>query len=67
MAGELDALKAQVAATTTVEQSAIVLIQGLHDRLVAAGTDPVQLGQLATDLKTGTDALAASITANTGP
>jgi tRNA A37 threonylcarbamoyladenosine dehydratase len=61
----IDDLTTQVAANTTVEQSAITLIQGLADALKAAGTDPVKLAALATQLKTSQTALAAAITANT--
>lgn len=65
MAGELDALTAQVTANTDAEASAIQLLQNLHDLLVAAGTDPTKLTALATTLKTSQDALAAAIVANT--
>lgn len=65
MAGELDALTAQVTANTDAEASAIQLLQNLHDLLVAAGTDPAKLTALATTLKTSQDALAAAIVANT--
>lgn len=61
----LDDLTAQVAANTTVEQSAITLIQGLAAQLAAAGTDPAKLAALTSSLKTSADALAAAITANT--
>ena len=67
MAGELDALTAQVAANTTVEGSALTLIQGLAKQLadaIAAG-NPAALTALQTQLKTSADALAAAITANT--
>jgi len=65
MAGELDALTAQVTANTDAESSAITLLKNLHDLLVAAGTDPVKLAALTSTLKTSSDALAASIVANT--
>jgi Arc/MetJ-type ribon-helix-helix transcriptional regulator len=65
MAGELAALQAQVAANTEVEASAITLIQGLADKLKAAGTDPVALAALTTELETSKEALAAAIVANT--
>jgi len=54
MSAALDALTAQVAATTTVEQSAITLIQGIAAQLaalVAAGTvTPAQLTALSDQL-----------------
>jgi transcriptional antiterminator len=65
MSAELDALTAQVTANTDAEQSAITLLNNLHDLLVAAGTDPVKLAALASTLKTSRDALAAAIVANT--
>ncbi len=65
MSNELDTLTAQVAANTDVEQSALLLLNQLHDLLVAAGTDPVKLADLTTQLATSKDALAAAILANT--
>lgn len=75
MAQELDALIAQVAANTTVEQSAATLIRGFAAKLdaaiaaaVAAGATPAvltQLTALSTTLKTSDDDLAAAITENT--
>jgi len=61
----LDQLQAQVQQTTTVEQSAITLIQGLAAQLAAAATDPAKVQALADQLKASSDALAAAITANT--
>ena len=61
----LDDLTAQVAANTTVEASAVTLIQGLAAQLAAAGTDPAKLASLQASLKTSADSLAAAITANT--
>lgn len=65
MSAELDALSAQVAANTTVELSAITLINGLVAQIAAAGTDPVALAKLTADLKASADALAADVAANT--
>jgi hypothetical protein len=65
----LDDLKAEVAATVSVEQSAITLIQGialqLQDALAASANPDPALVDLTTQLKTNADALAAAITANT--
>lgn len=61
---EFDALVAQVAATVGVEKSAKALIDGFAAKLAAAGVDPVKLAALATDLKTNSDDLAASVAAN---
>jgi DNA-binding FadR family transcriptional regulator len=69
MAGELDALKQQVTEMAGVEQSAVALIEGLHQRLtdaIAAG-DPAALQALADDLKGQKDALAAAVAANPLP
>lgn len=61
----LDDLTAQVATNTSVEQSAIVLIQGIAAALAAAGQDPVKLAALTSSLKTSADSLAAAVAANT--
>lgn len=65
MSSQLDTLTAQVTENTSTEASAIALLNNLHDLLVAAGTDPVKLSQLASTLKGSGDALAAAIVANT--
>ena len=67
MAGELDALTAQVTANTDVENSALLLIQGIAQKLadaIAAG-NPAALTALQAQLKTSADALAAAVAANT--
>lgn len=61
----LETLAAEVAETTTVQQSAIVLLQGLKAKLDAAGTDPVKLKALSDSLDSSNKALADAITANT--
>ena len=61
----LDTLTAQVATNTDVVESALALIQNIHDLLVAAGTDPVKLQALADTLKAEDEKLAASVVANT--
>ncbi len=65
MSAELDSLTAQVTENTDTEQSAIALLNNLHDLLVAAGTDPAKLAALAGTLKGSRDALAAAVVANT--
>lgn len=65
MSAELDALSAEVTNATTVEQSAITLIQGLKAQLDAAGTDPVALKALSDSLGASDSALAAAVAANT--
>lgn len=61
----LDDLTAQVAAVTSVEQSAVTLIEGLAAKLAAAGTDPAKLTALQDSLKASSAALSAAILANT--
>lgn len=68
MSVELDALTAQVAAQTTVEKSAITLLNGLSKQiadLAAAGGTPAQFTALAATLKTSADDLGTAIVANT--
>lgn len=65
MSQEFDELEAQIKENTSVEQSALVLINGFAARLAAAGTDPAKLTALKGDLKTNADALAAAVVANT--
>lgn len=65
MSKELDGLKEQVAATTALEASAIVLIKGLADKLVTASEDPAAVKALADELHASAEALAAAVTANT--
>lgn len=61
---QIETLRTQVAATKGVMESAVTLITGFHDRLVAAGTDPVALDEIKADLATETDKLAAAVAAN---
>jgi hypothetical protein len=61
----LDDLTAQVAANRSVSQSALILINGIADRITAAGADPTKLAALTASLKSDDDALAAAVTTNT--
>lgn len=61
----LEQLQADVTAEDTVIGSAITLLNGLYAQLQAAGTDPVALAALSTDIQAKTQALAAAVTANT--
>ena len=72
MSAEFDALKAQVAAVSTVDQSAITLLNGLHDKLatveaqlLAAGQDAAAITALKDSLAADTAGLAAAVSANT--
>lgn len=60
-------LQAQVAQNTTIEASAVTLIQGLAAQIAAAGTDPAALAALTANLNASATALAAAISANTTP
>lgn len=61
-------IQAKVAAETTVEQSAITLLQELSQQLkdaLANGADPATLQAIADNLDQNNANLAAAITANT--
>ena len=65
MSQALDDLATQVAANTSVEESAVTLINGLAAQLAAAGTDPAKLQSLQASLKASAGDLAAAVAANT--
>jgi hypothetical protein len=65
MAGEFDALQQQVHSNTDVVTGAITLINGIADRIAAAGTDPAALQALTTELQNKDQELAAAVAANT--
>lgn len=67
MSAEFDALKAQVAATLTAEQSAIVLINSIAAQIAAASEDPAAVQALSDQLKASADALAAAVVAAPQP
>lgn len=62
---DLSALTTQVAQNTSVEESAVTLINGLAAQIKAAGTDPAALAALVTQLQKSSSDLSAAITANT--
>lgn len=72
---QISALQAEVAKQSTVDQSAVTLIQGLSSQLAAAltaaqnaGATPTQLAALSalqTQLSANDTGLAAAVTANT--
>jgi hypothetical protein len=64
---ELDDLKAAVARETEVDESAIVLLNGLKAKLDAAiaSGDPAALKSLSDSLGTESQKLADAVTANT--
>lgn len=61
----LDDLKTAVAAEDTVIGSAVTLLNGIGAALAAAGTDPVALEALKTDIANQTQALSAAVAAGT--
>lgn len=65
MSIELDNLTAQVKANNDLLDSATTLINGIADRITAAGVDPNKLASLTAELKAKDDVLAAAVTANT--
>ena len=67
MKADLTTLTAQVAQNTSVEASAVTLIQGIAAQLAAAiaSNNPAELDALQAQLATSATALAAAITANT--
>lgn len=68
MSVALDRLKQEVAESKTVTESAVTLIQGLRSKLaeiVADGTDPEEVAQLANDLDAATASLAVAVAAGT--
>ncbi len=67
MSAELDALTAKVAETTTIEQSAIELLNGLSAQIASLKTDPAALQALADSLSSKSGELAAAIAANSVP
>ena len=65
MSREMDTLTAQVKANSDLLDSATVLINGIADRITAAGVDPAALQALTDELKAKDDVLAAAVVANT--
>ena len=65
MSQAMDDLATQVAANTSVEESAVTLIKGLAGQFADAGTDPAKLQALQASLKASADDLAAAVAANT--
>lgn len=65
MGQSLDQLTAQVQSNTDVAKSAVVLINGIADRIAQAGGDPVKLQELTASLRTSNEELSAAVVANT--
>lgn len=64
MAQHLTALKASVSRNSDVTASAAIMIRGLAEQIRNA-TDPAKLAELAAELDTSADALAAAVAENT--
>lgn len=62
---DLTQLQTDVAANTSVTESALALINGFAAQLKAAGTDPAALAALQQQLESNNTALAAAVAANT--
>jgi hypothetical protein len=67
MPADFAALEAQVKKNTDVEASAVMLLNQLHQMLLAAQAsgDPAQMQAVIDQLGASTDALAAAVEANT--
>jgi len=65
MSQSIDDLKAAVEASVTVQESAIVLINGIADRIAQAGVDPVALQAVVDSLKAESTKLSDAVVANT--
>ena len=65
MSASLDALQAAVTRNGEVEDSAVLLIQGLAKQITDAAGDPAKLAELSASLTAQAETLAAAIVANT--
>lgn len=65
MASNLDALTAEVARNTEVDESAITLLKGLAAKIEEMKNDPAALQKLADDMKASSDKLAEAVVTNT--
>ena len=65
MANDLTAIETAVTNETTVEQSAIVLLQGLSAQLASLKNDPAAIQALADQINKNAQALADAVVANT--
>lgn len=65
MAGEIDTLTAEVARNTEVDNSVVILVEGLAAKIEALKNNPVALQALADSLKASSDKVAAAVVAHT--
>ena len=61
----MDELKKAVEQSTSVAESAILLIKGISERIAAAGTDETSLKELTDSLNSESNNLAEAVKANT--
>lgn len=64
---EIELMRAAVEQNTSVDQSAVTLIEGIIARLDEAGANAEALAALRAELVASTNTLAASVEANTQP
>lgn len=62
---DIERLRNQVARSTSVQKSAVMLIQGLVQQIKDAADDPAELQELAGQLEAQATALAEAVTAGT--
>lgn len=62
---DLSTIQAAVEADTTVDQSAITLLNSLAEQLRNAANDPAEVQAIADQLNQNSSALAAAVSANT--
>lgn len=67
MSAAMDNIAREVAETKTVVESAIVLINGIADRIREAGVDAEKLEALSSELDGTAKTLADAVAANTPP
>lgn len=65
MAGELEAVEAEVARNTTVDGSILALVNGLAAQIASMKNDPVRLQALADSLRRDNDAIVAKVREHT--
>lgn len=65
MSQEMDALTAQVQANNDALDSAVALINGIADRITAAGVDRAKLTSLTDELRAKDETLSSAVLANT--
>ena len=64
-AADFGPLEAEVARNTTVDASAIALLDGLAQQLQDAKNDPAAIQAIVDQMRTSSDSLAAAVSRNT--